>query len=137
MPPLPQRGPIVGVLVKMSCMPQRHGGPHQTQAYQRHELLAALSEPSPITLTAFRCRAQAQSVKINPDQAKQVAPDLTSPPGTDDKTADDKKVDAETVSEPVLKPELKSASKPKTKGADGRREAAEARRLALLKVHIP
>jgi len=77
---------------------------------------------------------QAQGGKVNPDQAKQVAPDLVSPPGKDDAAAGEKKADGDAVSEPVLKPELKTASKPKTKGADGRREAAEARREAVQKV---
>ncbi len=79
---------------------------------------------------------QAESGKVNPDQAKQVAPDLVSPPGKDDEaTAGEKKTaEGDAVSEPVLKPELKTASKPKTKGADGRREAAEARREAAQKV---
>ena len=60
-----------------------------------------------------------------------------SPPGKDDKTAEGKRADAEAVSEPVLKPELKAAAKPKTKGADGRKEAAEARREAAQKVLAP
>ena len=81
---------------------------------------------------------QAQSGKVNPDQAKQVAPDLVSPPGKDEATPGaNKKAEGDAVSEPVLKPELKTASKPKTKGADGRREAAEARREAAQKVSPP
>ena len=80
---------------------------------------------------------QAQSGKVNPDQAKQVAPELVSPPGKGEATAGEKKADTGVVSEPVLKPELKAASKPKTKGADGRREEAEARREAAQKVSRP
>ena len=80
------------------------------------------------------CVSQAQGGKVNPDQAKQLAPDLNAPPGKDEATAAEEKAGGEAVGEPVLKPELKAASKPKTKGADGRREAAEARREAAQKV---
>ena len=70
-----------------------------------------------------------QRAKAQVKKDAQVAPDLVSKPGTDK----GKDAASDAVSEPVLKPEIKAAAKPKTKGADGRREAAEARREAAKK----